>query len=159
MPFDAGFGWTNIDKGCSGRMGCHEFRTYACCKMGRIRVYNYNNTPVIRNQESAERLNDWGTYRIVSVKDGVITLEVKYFNYQDKRFTETVKLTPVTDVNENGYYHASFTANTDTLVTFTYLNIAGNLSVQIGNKAVGEDTILRVAEGEGTKFVLMMAKA
>ena len=61
--------------------------------------------------------------------------------YQGKRFTETVKLTPVTDVNENGYYHASFTANTDTLVTFTYLNIAGNLSVQIGNKAVGEDTI------------------
>ena len=118
----------------------------------------YNNTPVIRNQESAERLNDWGTYRIVSVKDGVITLEVKYFNYQDKRFTETVKLTPVTDVNENGYYHASFTANTDTLVTFTYLNIAGNLSVQIGNKAVGEDTILRVAEGEGTKFVFEMAK-
>ena len=118
----------------------------------------YNNTPVIRNQESAERLNDWGTYRIASVKDGVITLEVKYFNYQDKRFTETVKLTPVTDVNENGYYHASFTANTDTLVTFTYLNIAGNLSVQIGNKAVGEDTILRVAEGEGTKFVFEMAK-
>ena len=118
----------------------------------------YNNTPVIRNQESAERLNDWGTYRIVSVKDGVITLEVKYFNYQGKRFTETVKLTPVTDVNENGYYHASFTANTDTLVTFTYLNIAGNLSVQIGNKAVGEDTILRVAEGEGTKFVFEMVK-
>ncbi|WP_418833785.1 DUF6383 domain-containing protein [Parabacteroides johnsonii] len=118
----------------------------------------YNNTPVIRNQESTERLNDWGTYRIVSVKDGVITLEVKYFNYQGKRFTETVKLTPVTDVNENGYYHASFTANTDTLVTFTYLNIAGNLSVQIGNKAVGEDTILRVAEGEGTKFVFEMAK-
>lgn len=118
----------------------------------------YNNTPVIRNQESAERLNDWGTYRIVSVKDGVITLEVRYFNYQGKRFTETVKLTPVTDVNENGYYHASFTANTDTLVTFTYLNIAGNLSVQIGNKAVGEDTILRVAEGEGTKFVFEMVK-
>lgn len=41
---------------------------------------------------------------------------------------------------------------------FRYLNIAGNLSVQIGNKAVGEDTILRVAEGEGTKFVFEMAK-
>ena len=115
----------------------------------------YNGSPAIQNQESGWWLNN-GAYRVIDVKeDGTVVLYLKYYNYQDKVAEDlTVKLTPVTEVNDYGYIHKGFSANTDSIFTLNYLNVTGGLSVQIG---AGNDTILRVAEGEGTQFILETA--
>ena len=115
----------------------------------------YNGSPAIQNQESGWWLNN-GAYRVIDVKeDGTVVLYMKYYNYQDKVAEDlTVKLTPVTEVNDYGYIHKGFSANTDSIFTLNYLNVTGGLSVQIG---AGNDTILRVAEGEGTQFILETA--
>lgn len=111
----------------------------------------YNGSPAILNQESAGILNG-GAYRILDVtEDGTVVLFMSWYNYQGGREDATIKLTPVSELNQLGYVSKGFSANTDSLFTFNYLNVAGNVSVQIGTE---NDTILRVAEGEGTKFIL-----
>ena len=112
----------------------------------------YSGSPAIQNQESGWCLNN-GAYRVIDVKeDGTTILYLKYYNYQDKISEDlTVKLTPVAEVNDYGYIHKGFSVNTDSIFTLNYLNVTGGLSVQIG---AGNDTVLRVAEGEGTRFIL-----
>ena len=111
----------------------------------------YSGSPAILNQESGKALNDT-YYRVLDVKeDGSVILYLIHYDYQGGRSDETVKLTPVTEENDYGYIHKGFSANTDSIFTFGYLNVTGGLSVQIGT---ANDTILRVAQGEGTQFVL-----
>ena len=111
----------------------------------------YSGSPAILNQESGRALNDM-YYRVLDVtEDGNVIVYLIHYDYQGGRTEETVKLTPVTEVNDYGYIHKGFSANTDSIFTLNYLNVTGGLSVQIG---AGNDTILRVAEGEGTQFIL-----
>ena len=111
----------------------------------------YNGSPAVMNQESAELLNR-GAYRIQDVKeDGTVILFMSWYNYQGLREDATIKLTLVPELNQLGYINKGFSVNTDSLFSLNYLNVAGNVSVQIGT---GNDTILRVADGEGTKFIL-----
>ena len=111
----------------------------------------YSGSPAILNQESGNPLNDM-YYRVLDVKeDGTVVVYLIHYDYQGGRTEETVKLTPVTEVNDYGYIHKGFSVNTDSIFTLNYLNVTGGLSVQIG---AGNDTILRVAEGEGTRFIL-----
>lgn len=111
----------------------------------------YNGSPAVMNQESAGLLNN-GAYRVLDVtEDGTVILFMAYYNYQGIRVDQTIKLTPVAELNNRGYISKGFSANTDSLFTLNYLNVAGNVAVQIGS---GNDTILRAAAGEGTQFVL-----
>lgn len=115
----------------------------------------YGGSPAIKNQESTVYLNR-GNYRVKEVKeDGTVILEMTAYNYQGGRDNATIKLTQVSELNSNGFYHENFTANTDTLFTLDYLSIGGGLAVQVGTTE--NDSIMRVAQGEGTKFVLEMA--
>ena len=111
----------------------------------------YSGSPAILNQESGRALNDM-YYRVLDVtEDGNVIVYLIHYDYQGGRTEETVKLTPVTEVNDYGYIHKGFSVNTDSIFTLNYLNVTGGLSVQIG---AGNDTILRVVEGEGTQFIL-----
>ena len=111
----------------------------------------YNGSPAVMNQESAELLNR-GAYRIQDVKeDGTVILFMSWYNYQGLREDATIKLTLVPELNQLGYINKGFSVNTDSLFSLNYLNVAGNVSVQIGTE---NDTILHVANGEGTKFIL-----
>ena len=116
----------------------------------------YGGSPNIKNQESTESLNN-GAYRVLDVKDGVVTVLIISYDYQNGvRVEETVKLTPVKEENKNGYYNQRFDKNTTSVFTFDYLNVTAGASIQVGTAS--NDTILRVAEGEATKFVLESAK-
>ncbi len=116
----------------------------------------FGGSPNIMNQESAETLNN-GRYQVLEVKDGVVLIKISSYDYQNGvRVDETVKLTPVKEENKNGYYNQRFDKNTTSVFTFDYLNVTAGASIQVGTAS--NDTILRVAEGEATKFVLESAK-
>ncbi len=116
----------------------------------------FGGSPNIMNQESAETLNN-GRYQVLEVKDGVVLIKISSYDYQNGvRVDETVKLIPVKEENKNGYYNQRFDKNTTSVFTFDYLNVTAGASIQVGTAS--NDTILRVAEGEATKFVLESAK-
>lgn len=111
----------------------------------------FGGSPEIINQETKDVLNG-GNYTVEKVENGVVTLTLSYYNYQDGRYDETVKLTPA-EANAYGYYH---TDPANKFYTLNYLNVNSDLAVTVGNSAVGKDTLLRVAANDPTKFDLVM---
>ena len=111
----------------------------------------FGDSPEIINQETKEVFNN-GMYKVVSVENGVVTLEVSYF-YQGGVRNETVKLTPAQSTAD-GYFSGD---TKNKYYTLNYLSVNDGLAISVGNSTVGKDTILRVSS-EATKFDLELVK-
>lgn len=111
----------------------------------------FGDSPEIINQETKEVFNN-SMYKVVSLENGVVTLEVSYF-YQDGVRNETVKLTPAQSTAD-GYFSGD---TKNKYYTLNYLSVNDGLAISVGNSTVGKDTILRVSS-EATKFDLELVK-
>ena len=108
----------------------------------------FGDSPEIINQETTDLFNN-GVYDVVSVENGVVTLEVSYF-YQNGVREDIVKLTPAKSTAD-GYFNAD---TKNKYYTLNYLSVNDGLAISVGNSTVGKDTILRVSS-EATKFDLV----
>lgn len=111
----------------------------------------FGDSPEIINQETTALFNN-GVYDVVSVENGVVTLEVNYFYQNDVR-DGIVKLTPAKSTAD-GYFNAD---TKNKYYTLNYLSVNDGLAISVGNSTVGKDTILRVSS-EATKFDLELVK-
>ena len=111
----------------------------------------FGDSPEIINQETTDLFNN-GVYDVVSVENGVVTLEVSYF-YQNGVREDIVKLTPAKSTAD-GYFNAD---TKNKYYTLNYLSVNDGLAISVGNSTVGKDTILRVSS-EATKFDLELVK-
>ena len=111
----------------------------------------FGGYPEIWNQENGSTLNN-GAYKVLenNENEAIIVIDYYYFNEEAFLANDTLKLTKTVS-NRLGYYNEN---PKNVNFTLNYLNVNPGLAVTIGNSTVGNDTILRVASDDVTKFDL-----
>ena len=111
---------------------------------------DFGGYPGIFNLETEAPLNNFA-YKVEQRNDSSF-VSISY-NYQGQTNVVGDFVLTKAPESEEGYYRAD-TKDPRDIYTLNYLNITPGLNVEVGSETVGNDSVLVVANSDGTKFKL-----